>query len=150
MNTSINSIPDATLIGSILSAYFLDLVLPITDIIPFPVSLTGWVVVAAGLGLAVHTLSRLKSEHTSSDPGGVPATLITNGLYSFSRNPIYLGYVITASGAAIIFGSIPSFIAPVMCFLVLHVAIIPVEERNLQKKFGETYKHYQSSVHRWI
>jgi protein-S-isoprenylcysteine O-methyltransferase Ste14 len=145
-----NSIPDATLIGSILSAYFLDRVLPLTDIIPSPFNLTGWVVAAAGLGLAIHTLSSLKSEHTSSDPVGVPTTLITTGFYSYSRNPIYLGYIITASGAAIIFGSITSFIAPVMCFLVMHVVIIPIEEENLQKKFGENYKHYQSSVHRWI
>jgi len=54
-----NSIPDATLIGSILLAYFLDHVLPITEIIPYPVNLIGWVVVAAGLGLAIYTLSML-------------------------------------------------------------------------------------------
>jgi len=145
-----NSIPDATLIGSILLAYFLDRILPITEIIPSPLNLIGWVVVAAGLGLALYTLSMLKSKHTSSDPGGVPSTLITTGLYSLSRNPLYLAYVIIASGAAIIFGSISAFIAPVICFSVIHLVIIPFEEKNLQKIFGQTYEHYQRSVHRWI
>ena len=145
-----NSIPDATLIGSVLSAYFLDRLLPITEIIPYPVNLTGWVVVAAGLGLAIYTLSMLKSNRTSSDPGGIPSTLITTGLYSLSRNPMYLAYVITTSGAAIIFGSITTFIAPVICFSVIHVVIIPSEESNLQKIFGQKYEHYQRSVHRWI
>ena len=149
-NKIYNSIPDVTLIGSILLAYFLDHVLPITEIIPYPVSLIGWVVVAAGLGLAIYTLSLLKSNHTSSDPGGVPSMLITTGFYSLSRNPMYLAYVITTSGATIIFGSIPAFIAPVICFSVIHVVIIPVEEKNLHKIFGQKYEHYQRSVHRWI
>lgn len=150
INKIYNSIPDATLIGSILLAYFLDRVLPITEIIPSPVNLIGWVVVVAGLGLAIYTLSMLKSKHTSSDPGGVPSMLITTGLYSLSRNPMYLAYVITTSGAAIIFGSITAFIAPVICFSVIHVVIIPFEESNLQKIFGQKYEHYQRSVHRWI
>jgi protein-S-isoprenylcysteine O-methyltransferase Ste14 len=145
-----NSIPDATLIGSILLAYLLDGVLPITEIIPWPVNLIGWVVVAAGLGLAIYTLSMLKATHTSTDPGGVPSTLITTGFYSLSRNPMYLAYVITTSGAAIILGSITAFIAPVICFSVIHVVIIPLEEKNLQKIFGQKYEHYQHSVHRWI
>lgn len=144
------SIPDATLIGSILFAYFLDQVLPVIKIIPSLFNLIGWVVVAAGLGLAIYTLSMLKSKHTSSDPAGVPSTLITIGVYSLSRNPIYLAFVITTSGAAIIFGSITAFIAPVICFSVIQTVVIPFEERNLQKIFGEKYEHYQHSVHRWI
>jgi protein-S-isoprenylcysteine O-methyltransferase Ste14 len=148
--TIYNSIPDATLVGSILVAYILDQVLPITEIIPSPVNLIGWVVLAAGLGLAIYTLLILKARHTSTDPRGVPSTLITAGFYSLSRNPMYLAYVITTSGAAIIFGSITAFIAPVMCFSVIHVVIIPFEERNLQKIFGQKYERYKHSVRRWI
>jgi protein-S-isoprenylcysteine O-methyltransferase Ste14 len=33
---------------------------------------------------------------------------------------------------------------------VIHLVIIPFEEKNLQKIFGQTYEHYQRSVHRWI
>ena len=149
-NKMYNSIPDATLAVSILLGYFLDLALPITEIIPSPVHLTGWAVVAAGLGLSVYTLSILKSKHTSSDPGGVPSALITSGPFSFSRNPLYLGYVIAASGAAIIFGSLTAFTAPVICFSVIHLIIIPAEEKNLHKIFGIKYEHYKSSVRRWI
>jgi protein-S-isoprenylcysteine O-methyltransferase Ste14 len=150
INKIYNSIPDATLISSILIAYFFDRVLPVTKIIPSPANLIGWIVVAGGLALAIYTLSILKSNHTSSDPGGVPSTLVTTGVYALSRNPMYLAYVITTIGAAIILGSIPAFIAPVICFSVIHVIIIPGEERNLQKIFGQKYEYYQRSVHRWI
>jgi protein-S-isoprenylcysteine O-methyltransferase Ste14 len=150
INKIYNSIPDATLISSILIAYFFDRVLPVKKIIPSPANLIGWIIVAAGLGLAIYTLSLLRSNHTSSDPGGVPSMLITTGLYALSRNPMYLAYVITTIGAAIILGSIPAFIAPVICFSVIHVIIIPGEERNLQKIFGQKYEYYQRSVHRWI
>jgi protein-S-isoprenylcysteine O-methyltransferase Ste14 len=145
-----NLIPDATLAGSILLGYFLDITLPITEIIPSPVNLIGWVVIASGLGFSVCTLAILKSKHTSSDPGGLPSALITTGPFSFSRNPLYLGYVITTSGAAVIFGSLTAFIAPVICFSVIHLIIIPAEEKNLQKIFGIKYEHYKSSVRRWI
>lgn len=149
-NKMYNSIPDATLAGSILSGYFLDITLPITEIIPSPVNLIGWAAVAAGLGLSVYTLSILKSKHTSSDPEGVPSALITTGPFSFSRNPLYLGYVITTSGAAIIFGSLTAFIAPIICFSVINLVIVPAEENNLQEIFGIKYEHYKSSVRRWI
>jgi len=149
-NKIYNSIPDATLAGSILLGYFLDLTLPITEIIPSPVNLIGWAVVATGLGFSVYTLSILRSKHTSSDPGGLPSALITTGLFSFSRNPLYLGYVITTSGAAIIFGSLTAFTAPVICFSVIHLVIIPAEERNVHKVFGIQYEHYKRSVRRWI
>jgi len=144
------SIPDATLAGSVLLAYFSDRFLPMTRIIPSPLNLAGWAVVAAGLGLALCTLSLLRSEHTSTDPGGVPSTLITSGPFSRSRNPMYLAYVITASGAAMGFGSLSAFSAPVLCFAVLHLLIIPVEERKLHTVFGQEYEHYQRSVHRWL
>jgi len=145
-----NAVPDATLVCSITLAYFLDRNFPIVTIIPFPASLMGWLVIVAGIGLAVYILAALKSKHTSTDASGVPSEFITHGLYSFSRNPFYLSYVAIATGAAFILGSLAAFAAPVICFAVMHLMIIPLEERNLQKKFGQEYARYKQSVRRWI
>ncbi len=145
-----NLIPDLTLVSSIIAAYLLDRYAPVIHIIPFPINLFGWVVAAAGFGLAVHIITSLRSKRTSTDPNGVPSTFITNGAYAFSRNPFYVCYVVTAFGAACILGSLTAFVAPIMCFAIIHIVVIPREEYTLQKKFGEKYRHYKQLVRRWI
>lgn len=145
-----NAIPDATLVGSIVLAYMLDSVFPIARIIPFPFNLAGWVVVVVGFGAAIYIINALKAKHTSTDATGTPSQFITTGVFSISRNPFYLCYVVTAMGMAIIFGSLAAFVAPVICFAAIQLAIIPIEEANLQRKYGHSYEQYRRSVHRWI
>lgn len=72
------------------------------------------------------------------------------GFYALSRNPFYLSEVCVTIGAAVILGSLTAFAAPAICFVILHFAIIPIEERNLQNKFGQKYEQYKRSVRRWI
>jgi len=43
-----------------------------------------------------------------------------------------------------------AFIAPIICFSVINLVIVPAEENNLQEIFGIKYEHYKSSVRRWI
>jgi protein-S-isoprenylcysteine O-methyltransferase Ste14 len=149
-NRFYSPIPLATLISSILLAYFFDRVYPIIELIPSPINLVGWLVVLAGVVLLAYSVSLLISKHTTPDPEGIPSSLITTGPFSFSRNPIYLADVIMATGAAIIFSSLSSFIAPVVVFLVLNTFVIPFEERNLRIKFGEKYEAYMCRVRRWV
>ncbi|NLI40814.1 MAG: isoprenylcysteine carboxylmethyltransferase family protein [Caldisericales bacterium] len=149
-NKFIDSIPDLTTLGSIILAYFLNLKFPIIEVVPFPFNLIGWVIVVAGLSLAIHTVAILKSRRTSSNPTEIPTMFIKNGPYSFSRNPVYLSYVIVTIGAAFIFGSVSAFIAPVICFTVLNSFIIPFEENNLHKKFDKEYEQYKNLVRKWI
>jgi protein-S-isoprenylcysteine O-methyltransferase Ste14 len=152
MNSSkiYNATPDATLVCSIILAYFLNRYLPVVNIVSFPISLLGWLVAVAGFSLAIYILNGLRARHTSTDATGAPSALATDGVYSFSRNPFYLSYLITATGAAIILGSLTAFVAPIICFAVLSTAIIPLEEKNLQKRFGQSYIQYKHRVRRWI
>lgn len=145
-----NVVPDATLICSIILAYLFDRNFPIIKIIPFPASLIGWLMIVWGIGLTLYILAILRSKHTSTDPTGIPSEFITDGLFSRSRNPLYLSYVIITMGTAFILGSLTAFVVPIVCFAILHAVIIPLEERNLQKKFGQEYEQYKHKVRRWI
>ncbi len=145
-----NLIPDLTLVCSIVLAFFLDRNLPIIKIVPFPASLIGWLIVVVGVWCVLYILSTLRSNHTTTDAAGMPSQFITDGLYSFSRNPFYLSEVCITIGAAVILGSLTAFVAPFICFAILHFVIIPIEERNLQNKFGQKYEQYKRSVRRWI
>ncbi|HKX73089.1 MAG TPA: isoprenylcysteine carboxylmethyltransferase family protein [Candidatus Saccharimonadales bacterium] len=119
-------------------------------VVPSPISLAGWVLVVVGFGFAVSILKTLRSKRTSTDAAVAPHWLWVDGPYALSRNPFYLCYVMIALGAACALGSLAAFIAPVLCFLVLHYVVIPLEERVIQKKFGQQYEDYKRSVRRWI
>jgi len=143
-------IPVGTLIGSIILAYFLDKHLPLIEIVPAPYNRSGWILVAIGIVSLFISLYTHISSKTTILPGEKPSTLITRGLFRFSRNPIYVMDVIIATGVAVILGSLIAFIAPLLCFLVLNFLVIPFEEKNLRNRFGKEYENYTNRVRRWI
>lgn len=108
----------------------------------------------ATFGLAIDFLSLLRflRAHTTINPmrPGNASSLVADGLYRYTRNPMYLGLllVLTAwtlyQGNAIAFAVLPLFVAYLTRF-----QIVP-EERLLAAKFGAPYEAYRRAVRRWI
>lgn len=146
----LNIIPDVTVVGSVLLACLLNWLYPIVQIISYPLNGVGWAVIAIGVILALNTISVIRSRNKTSYVVQVPPALIAEGAYSVSRNPFYLSYVVVVLGVAIVLGSVTAFIAPIVCFAVLRLFVIPVEEKKLQNAFGQKYLQYKRSVRRWI
>lgn len=145
-----NIIPVGTLIISIVLAYFLDSLFPIFEIIPPPFNRSGWIFVVLGFGMVIFSAFTLLSKRTTLYPAGSPSFLVTEGPFAFSRNPIYLGDLMIAAGAAIILSSLSSFFVPILFFVVLNNFVIPLEEKRLAQIFGEAYDKYKNRVHRWL
>jgi protein-S-isoprenylcysteine O-methyltransferase Ste14 len=76
--------------------------------------------------------------------------LITDGAYAVSRNPMYLGLVVIALGAAIWVGPWPMLAAPVAVFLTVNFVHIPFEEAKLRRQFGPAFDAYARRVRRWL
>jgi len=88
------------------------------------------------------TVNPMKPETTTS--------LVTEGVYRFSRNPIYLGLAIILSSWGIYLSDLLSLIF--VCFFIIymnHFQIQP-EERILQKLFGACFERYKHQVRRWL
>jgi protein-S-isoprenylcysteine O-methyltransferase Ste14 len=143
-------VPGSTLGASIIIAVVLHYLFPVTTIIPFPYNLLGLVIVGSGMYLAFQSVRLLISHNTTFEAGGNPSSLVTRRPYSYSRNPIYLGFLLIALGTATILSSLSAFIAPIIFFLVVNTIIIPFEENRLQKNFGIEYERYKGSVRRWL
>ena len=144
-------VPGSTLGASIIIAVVLHYLFPVTTvIIPFPYNLLGLVIVGSGMYLAFQSVRLLISNNTTFEAGGNPSSLVTRRPYSYSRNPIYLGFLLIALGTATILSSLSAFIAPIIFFLVVNTIIIPFEENRLQKNFGIEYERYKGSVRRWL
>ncbi len=76
--------------------------------------------------------------------------LVTRGPYRFSRNPMYLGMVISLLGIAIVIGTFPMFIAAFAHFLVMNFVFIPFEEEKMQRQFPAEFLRYRAHVRRWL
>ena len=143
-------VPGSTLGASIITAVVLHYFFPIATVIPFPYNLLGLVIVGSGMYLAFQSVRLLISHNTTFEASGNPSSLVTRRPYSYSRNPIYLGFLLIALGTATILSSLSAFIAPIIFFLVVNTIIIPFEENRLQKNFGIEYEKYKESVRRWL
>ena len=94
--------------------------------------------------------NKFKKEKTTIDPNVLPIKFITDGPFRFTRNPAYLGMVLTFIGTSILLGSITTFIIPIIFIILTDRTVILTEEKNLEKKFGKKYLNYKKKVRRWI
>ncbi len=76
--------------------------------------------------------------------------LVTEGMYRYSRNPMYLGLLLWTIASTIWFGTWLGIIMNIIfIFLINFLQIIP-EEEALLEIFGEEYEEYKKNVRRWI
>ncbi len=76
--------------------------------------------------------------------------LVKIGIYTFSRNPMYLGMLFVLTGIALYLGALSGFfIIPLFVLYMNYFQIMP-EERILQEVFGEDFGDYRQKVRRWI
>jgi protein-S-isoprenylcysteine O-methyltransferase Ste14 len=115
------------------------------------VELAGATLVLAGLALTIWCiLSFAVLGRGTPAPFDPPRYLVIRGPYRFVRNPMYLGAVLALLGAAVFYRS-AGLLAYAGTFLVVtHLFVIGYEEPTLSRAFGEDYRSYRGTVHRWI
>ncbi len=103
-----------------------------------------------GLGMAVWGSRRFAAAGTNIQTFGEPDLLVSDGLFRWSRNPMYLGFGVALAGLAVGLGSIAGFAAPVAFVLVADRWYIPFEEQQMSQTFNQQYDDYAASVRRWF
>jgi protein-S-isoprenylcysteine O-methyltransferase Ste14 len=93
------------------------------------------------------TLGRIIGRHEID--ANKPQELITSGIYSRVRNPLYSAHLCTVLGWAIGTGSTPAF-ACAAFYLVTLMIMLPREEQELRARFGDAYRDYEQRVPRLI
>jgi len=77
-------------------------------------------------------------------------SLQTKGIYSLTRNPMYMGLLILYSGIAMLEGNCWTFIFIPVIIIIVQAYVIRGEENYLQRAFGEEYIAYRKKVRRRI
>jgi protein-S-isoprenylcysteine O-methyltransferase Ste14 len=126
--------------------------LPVATIIGPPLNRAGWLVVAGGLLFTATAMLQFRRAHTTINPH-TPAkasTLVSHGIFGYSRNPMYLGLSIVLAGWAIVLGSLSPWVALPLFVLVITKVQIEPEEAVLAVLFDESYRTYCGRVGRWV
>lgn len=92
-----------------------------------------------------------KKEDTNIDTFKKPNKMITGGFYKFSRNPMYLGFVIALLGVALLYqASLLSLFLLIVFSIILDKWYISFEEKMMHQEFGKEYEAYKNLTRRWI
>ncbi len=104
------------------------------------------------MSLIIFYISIKQFNKHNEDP--VPTTpsnlIIANGIYSYTRNPMYLGLLLMQIGLGMLLSVIHIVMFTVFTYLILKYFVIFPEEKYLEDKFGDVYIRYKKSVNRWI
>jgi protein-S-isoprenylcysteine O-methyltransferase Ste14 len=94
--------------------------------------------------LTIYSFGRARGSPVPLNP---PQKLVTTGLYSRIRNPMLLGWIIMLFGVGILLSSISLVAIFTPLFILINVLYLKiVEEKEMEKKFGEEYLKYKQSV----
>ena len=114
------------------------------------VPLLGGALVALGFACMMWARLLFTSRHTTLFVGQPSSQLVYDGPFCISRNPMYVGVVVSLVGLALWVGTWPLYLAVPVTVLILNYVHIPREERLLREVFGEQYRAYSTEVRRWL
>jgi protein-S-isoprenylcysteine O-methyltransferase Ste14 len=111
--------------------------------------LLGLPLLGAGL-LFLSSLRTMRDAGTDVRPDKPTSSLVIEGPYRFTRNPIYLGFTLFYGGITALANSLPSALLLPFVLIVMRRGVIEREERYLERIFGEEYLLYKARVRRWV
>ena len=112
--------------------------------------LVGLGLAAIGVGIAWKAI-RLFTEAGTTIPLDEPTdALVTHGLYSWSRNPIYIALTIFYVGLSIALTTGWALLFLPVVIVVMQQGVIEREEAYLEQEFGTPYLEYKNKVPRWL
>jgi len=143
-------LPPVLFLGALLIQGAAHAFVPSAQVIPSSWDLLGVLIVIGGFAVVVVADQQFKRAGTTVKPFEDSTALVTSGVFTISRNPMYLGMVVMLFGVAIGLGSLVSLAVPLAFAWMLSVRFIRPEERRLAQLFGEQYNEYQRRVRRWL
>lgn len=105
-----------------------------------------------GVGTIAAGVIAFSKASTTVDPRSPQnvSSVVTSGIYRFTRNPMYLGMLLILLAWMFLIANLAAAIFPALFVAYIGRFQIVPEERILSEKFGAPYQMYCSSVRRWL
>lgn len=143
-------LPPTYLLLALLLMLALHLFLPLRRIIPTPWNLAGLLPLAAGVWINLLADHAFRKAGTTVKPFEKPTVLLTDGVFRFSRHPMYLGFVLVLIGVAALLRSLTPWIVVPAFGPWMEMAFVRFEESALAHEFGAQWQQYKTRVRRWL
>ena len=117
---------------------------------PLPHLWPGVALIALGFAMELWALVLFHRAGTNPLPTRPTTAVIEAGPYRFSRNPIYVGMLLSVIGAAVALNSLWQFAALAILYAIIRWGVVAREEAYLTRKFGAPYTDYAARVRRWL
>ena len=119
--------------------------IPFSPLLEIGLALVGIILLISAVGL----FAKFNTTVNPMEPNKA-SSLVTNGLYNYTRNPMYLGLLLCLI-AFVIWLQNPAAILGIVLFVIAMTIfqIIP-EEKVMSDKFGKEYEDYKARVRRWL
>jgi len=134
----------------IVLAYVLGRFIPLPFIAPVILQYVGLILTFIGFLLGIGAFLEFRKARTTVDPHGSARQLVTSGIYRFTRNPIYLGFLLMVIGLPLNSGWYWGIVMAPLYVITMNRLVIEREERYLETKFKNAYASYTSRVRRWL
>jgi len=142
-------IPPTLIAYSILIMIALYLYVPQYNLIAFPYNLIGILIAFSGFILMGKARDLFKKYQTTLKIEK-SKFMITEGVFSKTRNPMYTGMTLLVSGFSVFSTNILALILPLLFMTTVRLFFIRREEQLMFETFGKEYLEYTSKVRRWI
>ena len=110
----------------------------------------GSIAIVAGLLLLVLAGGLFKKADTELIPFREVRALVTDGVYRFTRNPMYLGMALILLGTACTTGTVAGLLVVPVFMVIIELRFVRPEEAMLRGIFGEEFDAYCARVRRWL
>jgi protein-S-isoprenylcysteine O-methyltransferase Ste14 len=120
---------------------------------PLPARLArvlGAALLVGGVVVATWGQCSMARAGTPSNPRRPVRTLVTDGPFRVSRNPLYVATIGVYLGLAFLLNALWPLVLAVPLLCLVHWGVVLREESYLEAKFGETYRSYTAQVRRWL
>lgn len=110
----------------------------------------GLVLLVVGALIAGWAQLAMYRSTTSSLPFRPAATLVEEGPFRYSRNPMYVAFTLAYVGVSLLTNAVaPLLILPAVLAVMIG-GVVRREERYLARRFGDQYADYTARVRRWL
>jgi protein-S-isoprenylcysteine O-methyltransferase Ste14 len=143
-------VPPVWFLLALVATFLLARFTPLAIVVRWPWNLLGLVPVAAGLAVAIAGNQRFHRHGTSVIPFSRSSALVTDGVFRYTRNPMYLGLLAVLLGVVVALGAVSPLVVVAAMAVLLRTWFVLPEEALMREQFGEAYEAYRGRVRRWI
>ena len=142
-------IPPALVTYSIILIVLFCFIFPAFNFIPFPYNLAGVLIAFTGFIIMGNSRDRFRKYDTTLAIEK-SSHMITDGVFRWSRNPMYFGMFVLLLGLGFCFLNLFSILTSFVFFLIVNFSIIPKEEKLMESAFSQEYLDYKDKVRKWF